>query len=101
MPSLEGFAAALLGILTAGAAMGLFFLLRRTRVSPALEALERGCFAAALAAARTGSAAGRDDLYAAAVAAKHLLRMDEARASIDRVLAADPGDGEARLESGL
>jgi hypothetical protein len=35
------------------------------------------------------------------VAAKHLLRLDMARAFIDRVLAADPGDGEARLESGL
>jgi len=100
MGSLEGFTAAALGLLTAAAALSLFFLLRRTRVSPALAALRQGHFAAALAAVPSGKPS-RDDLWAAAVAAKHLLRLDEARALIDRVLAADPGDGEARLESGL
>lgn len=101
MGSLEGFTAAILGLLTAGAALALFALLRRTRVSPALSALGQGHFAVALDVARTGPGAQRDDLWAAAVAAKHLLRFDEARELIDRVLAADPGDGEARLESGL
>jgi tetratricopeptide (TPR) repeat protein len=101
MGSLEGFTAAVLGLLTAGAALALFALLRRTRVSPALAALGQGHFDAALDAARTGLGSPRDDLWAAAVAAKHLLRLDEARGLIDRLLAADPGDGEARLESGL
>jgi tetratricopeptide (TPR) repeat protein len=101
MPSLEGFTAVALGLLAAGGALVIFSLLRRTRVSPALEALGGGHFAAALAVARTGPAGGRDDLYAAAVAAKHLLRLEEARAFVDRVLAGDPGDGEARIESGL
>jgi tetratricopeptide (TPR) repeat protein len=101
MGSLEGFTAAVLGLLTAGAALALFALLRRTRVSPALAALGRGHFAAALDAATPPGKPPRDDLWAAAVAAKHLLRLDEARELIDRVLAADPGDGEGRLESGL
>ena len=43
----------------------------------------------------------RDDLYAGAVAAKHLLELGRARDLLDRVLARDPGDGEALLERGL
>jgi tetratricopeptide (TPR) repeat protein len=101
MPSFEGIFTILLGLFAAGGALALFAVLRRTRVSPAMAALGQGHFAAALAAARTGPGANRDDLWTAAVAAKHLLRFDEARALLDRLLAADPGDGEARLESGL
>lgn len=101
MPSLEGFTAVVLGLLAAGGAIALFLLLRRTRVSTAIAILGRGHFAEVLAAAQTGPGASRDDLWAAAVAAKHLLRFAEARTFIDRVLAADPRDGEARLESGL
>jgi tetratricopeptide (TPR) repeat protein len=101
MPSFEGIFAALLGLLAAGTAFALIAALRRTRATPALTALGSGHFAEALAAARTGPGAGRDDLYAAAVASKHLLRFDDARAFLERLLAADPGDGEARLETGL
>jgi tetratricopeptide (TPR) repeat protein len=101
MPYFEGIFAILLGLLAAGGALALFAVLRRTRISPAMAELGRGHFAAALAAARTGPGASRDDLWVAAVAAKHLLRFEEARALLDRLLAADPGDGEARLESGL
>jgi hypothetical protein len=101
MPSFEGIFAVLLGLLAAGGALALFAVLRRTRVSPAMAELGRGHFATALAATRTGPGASRDDLWTAAVAAKHLLRFDEARSLLDRLLAADPGDGEARLESGL
>jgi tetratricopeptide (TPR) repeat protein len=99
--SLEGFTAIVLGLLAAGGSIALFLLLRRTRVSAAVATLGRGHFAAVLAAAQTGPGASRDDLWAAAVAAKHLLRFPEARAFIDRTLASDPRDGEARLESGL
>jgi hypothetical protein len=101
VPSLEGFTAVVLGLLAAGGSIALFLLLRRTRVSTAVATLGSGHFAAVLAAAQTGPGASRDDLWAAAVAAKHLLRFPEARTFIDRALAADPRDGEARLESGL
>src|SRR5262249_1105544 len=43
----------------------------------------------------------RDELYVAAVAAKHLLELDRARELLGRLLAADPEDGEAWLENGL
>ena len=76
-------------------------VLRRTGSSPAAQAVERGDFEAALAAARTGRGASRDELFAAAVSARHLLRFDEARRLLARILAADPSDGEAWLESGL
>jgi hypothetical protein len=101
MPSFETLFTVLLGILAAAGAFALFAVLRRSRLSPATAALGQGHFAAALAAARTGPGAGRDDLWAAAVAARHLLRFDEARALLGRILAADPKDGEARLEAGL
>lgn len=101
MPSFETLliAALLLGAVLGG--LGLFAVLRRTPESPAIQAVGRGDFEAALAAARTGRGAGRDELFAAAVAAKHRLRLDEARKLLGRVLAADPSDGEAWLESGL
>jgi predicted Zn-dependent protease len=101
MPSFEALLFGLLGLLAAAGALALFAVLRRGSASPAQEALGRGDFAAALAAARTDGRAGRDELYAAAVAAKHLLDLDRARALLDRILAADPGDGEAWLESAL
>ncbi len=101
MPSFETLliAALLLGALLGG--LGLYAILRRTPGSAAIQAVGRGEFEAALAAARTGRGAGRDELVAAAVAAKHRLRLDEARKLLARVLAADPSDGEAWLESGL
>jgi len=101
MPSFEGLFAILLGALAAATAAGLFFALRRGGTSPAMAALGDGRFADALAAARLGAGAGRDELFAAAVAAKHLLRFDEARALLDRLLGAAPDDGEARLEAAL
>jgi predicted Zn-dependent protease len=90
----------LLALLAAGA-LGLWATLRRPPASPALQALGEGRFAAALAAARTDARAGRDELYAAAIAAKQLLELDRARALLERILARDPRDGEAWLESGL
>jgi hypothetical protein len=88
-------------VLLAAGALGLWATLRQPAASPALQALGQGRFAAALAAARTDARAGRDELYAAAVAAKHLLELDRARTFLDRILAQDSGDGEAWLESGL
>jgi len=99
--SFEGLLLALLLVLLAGGALGLWATLKPGPASPAQTALGRGDFTAALAAARTDARAGRDELYAAAVAAKHLLKLDRARALLDRILAGDPGDGEAWLEAGL
>ncbi|MFP5288588.1 MAG: hypothetical protein ACLGI9_22825 [Thermoanaerobaculia bacterium] len=99
MPSFEGL---LTFLIIAGVAVGalvLFALLRRTPASPAVQAVGRGDFEAALASVRAN--AGRDELLAAAVAAKHLLRLEESRALLARILARDPADGEAWLESGL
>ncbi len=101
MPSFEGLVLALLVALLTAGALGLWAILRQPSASPALQALGQGRFAAALAAARTDARAGRDELYAAAVAAKHLLELDRARSFLERILARDPGDGEAWLESGL
>lgn len=102
MPSLETLS---LGALLAAVAVGAFLLwtgLRRSGASPALQELGRGHFAAAVAAARTaGPRPERDELYTAAVAAKHLLDLDVAQNLLGRLLAEDPGDGEAWLESGL
>jgi len=82
-----------------GGAMALFAVLKRTPEGPAVQAVERGDFEAALSSIRKN--AGRDELFAAAVAAKHLLRLDESRALLARILARDPSDGEAWLEAGL
>lgn len=101
MPSFEGLLLALMLVLLAGGALGLWTTLRRPPASAAQRALGEGRFAEALAAARTDARAGRDELLTAAVAAKHLLELDRARALLARLLAADPGDGEAWLEAGL
>jgi predicted Zn-dependent protease len=102
VPSVETLS---LGALLAAIAVGAFLLwagLRRSGASPAVEELGRGHFAAALAAARTnGPRSERDELYAAAVAARHLLDLDRARDLLGCLLAEDPEDGEAWLESGL
>lgn len=101
MPSFEGL---LTFLILAGVAITAFVLvsvLRGTQSSAAAQAVGRGDFEAALAAARTGRGAGRDELFAAAVAARHRLRFDEARRLLARILALDPSDGEAWLESGL
>lgn len=101
MPSFEGIFLALLILIAVAASIGLFMVLRRSEASPAMEALGQGDFEGTLAAARTEGRVRREDLYAAAVAAKHLLRLDEARSLLRRILDADPDDGEAWLESGL
>lgn len=101
MPSFEDLFTLLIIVVIAAGALVLFAALRRTPVSLAVQAVGRGDFTAALASARTGANARRDELLAAAVAAKHLLRLEESRALLARVLARDPADGEAWLEAGL
>jgi tetratricopeptide (TPR) repeat protein len=101
MPAFEGLMIGLLLAFLAVGALGLWATLRRPSASPALRALGQGRFTDVLAGARTDARASRDELYAAAVAAKHLLEFDRARALLNRILAGDPADGEAWLESGL
>ena len=101
MPSFEAILAVLILAAVVVSSIALVSVLRRTGSSQASEAVGRGDFETALAAARTGRGAGRDELFAAAVAARHLLRFDEARRLLGRILAADSTDGEAWLESGL
>ena len=95
------FSVVLLMVLLVAGALGLWAALRRLPVLPAQRALGAGRFAVVLASARTDARASRDDLYAAGVAAKHLLELDRARSLLERILARDPRDGEAWLESGL
>ena len=101
MPSFEGLLVVALLVLLAAGALGLWVVLRRPAGSSAQRDLGNGRFAEALAAARTDTRASRDELYVAAVAAKHLLELDRARALLDRILDRDPSDGEAWLEQGL
>lgn len=88
-------------LLLAAGSFGLWTTLRRPSASPALRELSLGHFTAALAAARDDARAGREELWAGAMAAKHLLDFEGARARLDRILTRDPGDGEAWLERGL
>ncbi len=101
MPGTDLLVAAVASLLLAAVALGVFLLLRRAAPSPAGRLLDAGRFAAALEAAGTGEGAGRDELYSAAVAAKHLLELERAADLLDRLLAAEPDDGEALLERGL
>lgn len=101
MSSFEGLLLLSLMVLLGAGALGLWATLRRPPASSAFRALGQGRFADALAAARTEPPTDRDELYAAAVAAKHLLQLERAGELLDRILARDPGDGEAWLERGL
>ena len=95
---------ALLGLLILGS-LALFIALRPGLarlgpVDPTAAALGRGDFRAVLQTADTSSGAERDSLYAAAVAAKHLLEWEPAKVFLQRILKSD-NDGEAWLELGL
>ncbi len=102
MPSFEGLLLAGLLVLLAAGAYAAWATLRQPAAGGAAQrALGEGRFADALAASRTDARASRDQLYTAAVAARHLLELDRARLLLDRILDHDPTDGEAWLERGL
>ncbi|MDX1382740.1 MAG: hypothetical protein R3190_03795 [Thermoanaerobaculia bacterium] len=79
--------------------LGLWLALRGESAGAAQEAIADGDFAAALE--RTAGDEREAALLAAATAAKHLLLWERAEESLGRVLAGDPGHGEALLELGL
>jgi tetratricopeptide (TPR) repeat protein len=101
MPSFEGLLLAGFLVLLAAGAFAMWAILRQPSNGAAQRALGEGRFADALATARTDARASRDQLYTAAVAARHLLKLNRARALLDRILTQDPADGEAWLERGL
>ncbi|HEY8022463.1 MAG TPA: hypothetical protein VIH93_15260 [Thermoanaerobaculia bacterium] len=107
MPSFETLLIAAVVAAVALGALALFAGLRTTSASDAsgasdaIRELGGGHFAAALERARTGPRAPRDELYAAAVAAKHLRLWERADELLARLLGSDAGDGEAWLERGL
>jgi tetratricopeptide (TPR) repeat protein len=101
LPTFETLLLAALVIALGLGALALFASLRAAAASDAMADLGRGHFAAALERAQGGPRAPRDDLYAAAVAAKHLLLWDRAAALLDDLVRRDPADGEAWLERGL
>ena len=97
--SFEGVSFAAMLALLAVAAAVLLIGLRARRHASAL-AVGEGRFADARAHADVSEAAERDSLYAAAIAAKHLLDWEESERLLRRILA-DDDDGEAWLELGL
>jgi hypothetical protein len=94
----------LIWTLAIGVAILTAILVVALRGAPASEialASAAGRFVQALAAARRDRPRERDDLLAAAIAAKHLLAWDEAAAWLRDLLAGDGTDGEASVELGL
>ena len=93
-----------LGVTIAVAVAGLLVLLLMLKHAPrsaAGDLVGRGEFAEALTAADTDDDADRDELMAAAIAAKHMRDLDRAEALIARVVRLDDDDGEAWMERGL
>ncbi|HVR29759.1 MAG TPA: hypothetical protein VMS86_09530 [Thermoanaerobaculia bacterium] len=99
--SFEGILLWALVIAAGVAAAMLVVALRGAPASEIARAAAAGRFADALDAARRLKPAERDDLLAAAIAAKHRRSWDEADRWLRALLADDPGDGEALVELGL
>lgn len=79
----------------------LFVVLRSRSSTQAAESVDRGDFQEALELVEGEHDPARDDLMAGAIAAKHLVDFKRADALLDRILSAEPADGEAWLERGL
>jgi hypothetical protein len=84
----------------AGAAL-LVIALRGREPSAIARAAAIGQFGAAFEAAVASPPRERDDLLAAAIAAKHRCRFDDARRWLRAALTSDPADGEVLVELGL
>lgn len=92
------------GVVSAVLLLGLAILVLILKQAPRSAAgtlVGRGDFSRALAVADVSAGAERDELFAAALAAKHELDLDAAEALLARILSSDPGDGEAWMERGL
>jgi hypothetical protein len=94
----------LLWSLAIGVAIGgalLVLALRGGEPSAIARASAQGQFIAALEAAAAEPPRSRDDLLAAAIAAKHRCEWDRARSWLDQARAEDSSDGEVLVELGL
>jgi tetratricopeptide (TPR) repeat protein len=94
----------LMWTLAIAAALGggmLVVALRGAVASEIALAAAAGRYADALEAARQRPPETRDDLLAAAIAAKHLQSFDQAADWLRALLAEDPADGEALVELGV
>ncbi len=92
---------AVVAALVLGGVFLLVVMLRNTPGSATGSLVGTGDFARALAAADLGPSADRDELLAAAVAAKHMLELDTCEELARRILDRDGDDGEAWMERGL
>jgi len=102
LPSFETLLILLVAASAASGALLLVFVLGRQSQGPAVVALSRGDFAAAREAVDPQNPdVRREERLAAAVACKHLLDFDQARAHLASLLGADPADAEVALELGL
>lgn len=101
MPSFETLLFFFVFLLLAIVGLSLLVVLRSRSRGSIVSLLEAGEFHAALEAFRATTEPGRDDLLAAARAARHLLDLESARDALDLVLQEDPNDGEAWLERAL
>ena len=102
MPSFETLLFLFLGVGAAVTVYTLVSVLSRGGAGAAATALSQGNFEAALnAVLPQPSNASRSETMAAALAAKHLMRLEDAASLLDRLLAEDPVDQEAALERGL
>lgn len=98
MPSFELALFALVGLLAALGGVGLWIALRSGGPSRAQEALAAGRFEDAAGLAEPGDEGAT---LAAAIAARHLLRWNDAERLLRRLVEEDPLHGEALLELGL
>ena len=99
LPTFEILLIIVLAVLAGAGSLGLFVALRNDASSDAQEALGRGDFEGAVSLADDGPL--EVSYLAAAVAARHLLRWQEAEAWLQRVLEDDPANGEALIELAL
>jgi hypothetical protein len=98
------FESVLIWSLAIGAAIGaglLVVALRGAEPSAIARATALGQYLAAMEAAAREPPRQRDDLLAAAIAAKHRCEWERARSWLAAALADDPTDGEVSIESGL
>lgn len=101
MPSFEALVFLFVFLLVAGVGLTLLVVLRSRAHGSLSTLVEAGDFRRALDGFRSLDAPPRDDLLAAARAARNLLDLETARQATDSLLSADDQDGEAWLERAL
>jgi len=101
MPPFEAILFFAVFALLAVGGLSLLVALRSRSTTSAVAHLEAGDFRAALEVVTSSERPRRDELLAAARAARNLAQLDLAARFLDRLLTDDPEDGEAWLETAL